>query len=129
MMCRQAAYSSEVDTLRVKKTRQNKNQSLGSDSIGTEQAAAPPATKLHAERLVNVPAGQVADAIVVEDSHLLFNGAFIVASAPNQTLSGFTASDTLFFNFAAVGQSAVTDFHPTTDTLRFSSSIFASVQP
>ena len=52
----------------------------------------------------------------------------IAATAPNQTLSGFAASDTFAFNFASVGQATVTDFHPTTDTLQFSSQLFANLQ-
>jgi hypothetical protein len=52
----------------------------------------------------------------------------IVASAPNQTLSGFAAADTFVFNFAGVGNTAVTDFHPATDILQFGSSLFASAQ-
>ena len=52
----------------------------------------------------------------------------IVASAPNQTLTGLATSDTFVFNFANVGQATVTDFHPATDTLQFNSQIFANVQ-
>jgi len=52
----------------------------------------------------------------------------IAATAPNQTLSGFAASDTFAFNFASVGQATVMDFHPTTDTLQFSSQLFANLQ-
>ena len=52
----------------------------------------------------------------------------VVASAPNQTLTGLAASDTFVFNFASVGNSTVTDFHPDTDLLQFKSSVFASVQ-
>ena len=48
----------------------------------------------------------------------------IVATAPNQALSGFAASDTFVFNFAGVGHATVTDFHPATDVLEFSSPIF-----
>ncbi len=50
----------------------------------------------------------------------------IVASAPNQTLSGFAVADTFVFNFANVGQTTVTDFHPATDILEFGSPIFAN---
>ena len=50
----------------------------------------------------------------------------IVANVPNQTLSGFAASDTFVFNFAGVGHATVTDFHPATDALQFSDPIFAS---
>ena len=52
----------------------------------------------------------------------------IVASAANQTLTGAAISDTFVFNFAAVGQSKVTDFHPASDVLQFNSSIFANAQ-
>jgi hypothetical protein len=52
----------------------------------------------------------------------------IVASAPNQMLTGNAASDTFAFNFANVGHTTVTDFHPTTDTLQFNSQLFANVQ-
>jgi len=38
--CHARAFSSEVATVRVKKTRQNKNLGLRSDSIGTEEALA-----------------------------------------------------------------------------------------
>jgi hypothetical protein len=50
-----------------------------------------------------------------------------VASAPNQMLAG-PAGDTFVFNFASVGNSTVTDFHPDTDLLQFKSSVFASAQ-
>jgi hypothetical protein len=52
----------------------------------------------------------------------------VVASSPNQTLTGTGSSDNFVFNFAGVGKDAVTNFHPTTDTLQFSSSIFANAQ-
>ena len=55
-------------------------------------------------------------------------GNTVVASVPNQTLAGYGSSDTFVFNFAAVGHDTVTDFHPETDTLQFSSSIFANAQ-
>jgi hypothetical protein len=52
----------------------------------------------------------------------------IVASAANQTLSGVAASEIFVFNFAGVGHDTVTNFHPVTDTLQFSGSIFANAQ-
>jgi Legume lectin domain/FecR protein len=52
----------------------------------------------------------------------------IVASAPNQTLSGFAATDTFVFNFPGVAHTTVADFHPATDTIQFSSPIFTSAQ-
>ncbi len=50
----------------------------------------------------------------------------IVASAPDQTLTGFAASDNFVFNFAGIGHATVTDFHPDSDTLQFKSPVFAS---
>jgi fibronectin-binding autotransporter adhesin len=52
----------------------------------------------------------------------------IVATVPNQTLSGSAASDNFVFNFAGVGHTTVTDFHPLTDTLQFGNAIFANAQ-
>jgi Ca2+-binding RTX toxin-like protein len=51
----------------------------------------------------------------------------IVASAPNQTLTGNAVSDTFAFNFANVGHATVTDFHPATDT-QLSGQLFANLQ-
>ena len=50
----------------------------------------------------------------------------MLASAPNQTLTGSASSDNFAFNFASVGHTTITDFRPETDTLQFSSSIFAN---
>jgi len=52
----------------------------------------------------------------------------IVASAPNQTLTGNAVSDTFAFNFAGVGNATVTNFNPTTDVLQFNSQLFANLQ-
>jgi probable HAF family extracellular repeat protein len=52
----------------------------------------------------------------------------IVATAPNQILTGNAASDTFAFNFTGVGHTTVTDFHPATDTLQFSGPLFANPQ-
>jgi len=54
--------------------------------------------------------------------------SMIVASAPNQTLTGNVVSDTFAFNFGNVGHATVTDFHPATDTLQLSSQLFANLQ-
>jgi hypothetical protein len=43
----------------------------------------------------------------------------IVASAPNETLTGAGASNTYVFNFTGFGHDTVTDFHPGTDLLQF----------
>lgn len=52
----------------------------------------------------------------------------IVASAPNQTLTGTAASDNFVFNFAAVGNATVTNFHAATDGLQFSGAVFTDAQ-
>ncbi len=52
----------------------------------------------------------------------------IVASGPDQILTGNAASDTFAFNFTGVGHATVTDFHPATDTLQFNSQLFADIQ-
>ena len=52
----------------------------------------------------------------------------IVASAPDETLTGHVGRDTFVFNFTGVGHDTVTDFHPGTDTLQFGSAIFATAQ-
>jgi phosphoribosylformylglycinamidine (FGAM) synthase PurS component len=52
----------------------------------------------------------------------------IVASAPNQTLTGTGASNSFVFNFASIGHDTVTDFHPGTDTLQFGGALFANAQ-
>ena len=52
----------------------------------------------------------------------------VVASGPNQMLSGSAPADNFVFDFAGVGRSTIADFHPETDTLQFSSSIFANAQ-
>ena len=52
----------------------------------------------------------------------------IVASAPNQALSGFGANDHFEFNFDKFGHHTTTDFHPPSDGLQFDESIFANAQ-
>jgi hypothetical protein len=52
----------------------------------------------------------------------------IVATAPDQTLSGFGASDTFVFNFVGVGHTVLTDFHPLSDVLQFDESVFANAR-
>ena len=52
----------------------------------------------------------------------------VVASGPNQILTGNAASDTFAFNFSGVGHTTVTDFHPVTDMLQLSSDLFANLE-
>jgi len=80
--------------------------------------------------LIHDPPASASDAVggVVMNDPGPAASSTIVASAPNQTLSGLAASDTFVFNFAAVGQDTVTNFRPATDTLQFSGSIFANAQ-
>ncbi len=71
--------------------------------------------------------GQAVDGVVAQNPGPAASST-IVASAPNQTLTGNAASDTFVFNFANVGQATVTDFHTETDTLQFNSQLFANIQ-
>ena len=52
----------------------------------------------------------------------------IVASVPNETLTGHGNSDTFVFNFTNLGHDTVTDFHPATDVLQFGGSTHVSAQ-
>jgi hypothetical protein len=52
----------------------------------------------------------------------------IVASVPNQTLTGGSGSNAFVFNFAGIGHDTVTNFHPATDTLEFGSAPFTNAQ-
>src|SRR6202043_1729418 len=52
----------------------------------------------------------------------------IVASAPNQTLTGSGASNTYVFNFAGFGHDTVTDFHPGSDALQFAAGLLPNAQ-
>ncbi len=72
-----------------------------------------------------VDSGQALAGVIMQDPGPAASST-IVASAPNQTLTGFAASDNFVFNFAGVGHTTVTDFHPDSDTLQFKSPIFAS---
>jgi hypothetical protein len=74
-----------------------------------------------------VLSGQAAGGSVAQDPGPA-PGQTIVASAPNQTLTGAAASDNFVFNFANIGHAAVTNFHPATDTLQFAGQIFANAQ-
>jgi FecR protein len=70
--------------------------------------------------------GQGTGAVIAHDPGPASNT--VLAVAPNQMLTGSAAGDTFVFNFAAVGHTTVTDFHPASDTLQFSNSIFANLQ-
>jgi VCBS repeat-containing protein len=52
----------------------------------------------------------------------------IVASVPNETLTGNGNGNAFVFNFAGVGHDTVSNFHPEIDTLLFSSALFATTQ-
>jgi hypothetical protein len=54
------------------------------------------------------------------------DGNIILASTPNETLTGFGAKDGFVFNFANVGKGTVTDLHPAVDPLHFGSQVFAN---
>jgi hypothetical protein len=52
----------------------------------------------------------------------------IVATVPNETLMGNDNGNAFVFNFNGIGDDTVRNFQPETDTLRLSSSMFATVQ-
>ncbi len=52
----------------------------------------------------------------------------VVASGPNQVLTGPASGDTFVFNFAAVGHATITNFDPAADALQFAGSVFANAQ-
>jgi hypothetical protein len=79
--------------------------------------------------IVDPPAagGQAVGGVVAHDPGPAASET-IVASVPNETLTGYGASNTFAFNFAGVGHDKVTDFNPSTDTLQFSNSVLANAQ-
>ena len=90
-----------------------------------------PVTDGHGGILIHDPpadtSGQALDSVVITDPGPAASST-IVASGPNQILTGNAASDTFAFNFTGVGHTTVTDFHPATDTLQFSNQLFADLQ-
>jgi fibronectin-binding autotransporter adhesin len=90
-----------------------------------------PVTDGHGGILIHDPpadtSGQALDSVVITDPGPAATST-IVASGPNQILTGNAASDTFAFNFIGVGHTTVTDFHPATDTLQFSNQLFADLQ-
>ncbi len=87
----------------------------------------PPSTSQSVGAVVMHDPGQGVTPVTMQDPGPAPSST-IVATAPNQTLSGFAASDNFAFNFAGVGHATVADFHPLSDTLQFGNSIFASAQ-
>jgi hypothetical protein len=90
-----------------------------------------PVTDGHGGILIHDPpadtSGQDLGSVVMHDPAPAASST-IVASGPNQILTGNAASDTFAFNFTGVGHTTVTDFHPATDTLQFSNQLFADLQ-
>jgi large repetitive protein len=86
----------------------------------------PPATSQSVGPMVMHDPGQGVSPVTMLDPGPAPNT--VVATAPDQTLSGFGASDTFVFNFAEVGHTVLTDFHPLSDVLQFDESIFANAQ-
>ncbi|HEV2970744.1 MAG TPA: Ig-like domain-containing protein [Pirellulales bacterium] len=86
----------------------------------------PPATSQSTGPMVVHDPGQGVTPVTMLDPGPAQNT--VVATAPDQTLSGFGASDTFVFNFAGVGHTVLTDFHPLSDVLQFDESIFANTQ-
>jgi hypothetical protein len=52
----------------------------------------------------------------------------IVATLPNETLTGSGGNNSFVFSFAAIGHDTVTNFNPDTDVLQFSNAQFANLK-
>ena len=101
-----------VDTLNFAGNYTAANFTVQSDGNGGTLISDPPTSS------------PVVNSVIMQDPGPAASST-IVATAPNQTLTGLAASDTFVFNFATVGQTTVTDFHPNSDALQFKSPIFA----
>ncbi|MGB9117736.1 beta strand repeat-containing protein, partial [Bradyrhizobium sp.] len=110
------ANGQALDSLTFAGSYQLANFIIESDGSGHTLIVDPPAS-----------ASQSVGGIVMQDPGPAASST-IVATAPNQALTGLAPSDNFAFNFAGVGHAIVTDFHPATDTLQFSNPIFASAQ-
>jgi len=100
---------------------------VSDDHSGGVNIIDPPGTSQNVGGVVAHDPGPIVNSMVMHDPGPAA-GSTIVASAPNLTLTGLAASDTFVFNFAGVGHTTVTDFHPATDALQFASSIFTNAQ-
>jgi hypothetical protein len=69
--------------------------------------------------------GQSAGATVMHDPGPMANST-IIASAPGQALTGSDSGDNFVFNFAGVGHTTITYFHPDTDIIQFRNQVFAN---
>jgi len=96
------------------------------DTHGGVNIVDPPAGQSVGSVVMNDPGPSVLSPVIMQDPGPAAPGNTVVATAANQTLSGLAASDNFVFNFAGVGHTAVTNFHPLSDTLQFSNSIFAN---
>jgi VCBS repeat-containing protein len=76
--------------------------------------------------IVDPPASSGSSTVV--DNPLPPASQTIVASVPNETLTGAGASNTYVFNFAGIGHDTVTDFHPGTDALQFGGGLLPNAQ-
>jgi hypothetical protein len=77
---------------------------------------------------VNIVDPPASGSSTVVDNPALATSQTIVASEPNQTLTGSGPSTAYVFNFAGVGHDTVTDFHPGTDVLQFDAGILPNAQ-
>jgi hypothetical protein len=96
------------------------------DTHGGVNIVDPPAGQSVGPVVMNDPGPSVLSPMIMQDPGPAAPGNTVVATAANQTLSGFAPSDNFVFNFAGVGHTAVTNFLPLSDTLQFSNSIFAN---
>jgi hypothetical protein len=114
-----------VDSINFVGNYTTANFTVQSDGNGGTLITDPPAEGQAVGGVVAQDPGLTVNSVIMHDPGPAASSS-IVASAPNQTLSGLAASDTFVFNFANVGHASVTDFHPESDTLQFKSPIFAN---
>ncbi|MGA9087536.1 MAG: hypothetical protein WB420_00330, partial [Bradyrhizobium sp.] len=119
---------SQTETFKLVGDLSHSTWNVSDDHNGGVNIVDPPATSQSIGPVVVNDPGPGIGPVIMHDPGPAASST-IVATAPNQTLSGLAASDDTFvFNFAGVGHDTVANFHPTTDTLQFSGTIFASAQ-
>jgi VCBS repeat-containing protein len=106
----------QIETFKLTGDLSGSTWTVSDDHHGGVDIVDPPATT-----------GQNAGGVAINDPGPAASQT-IVASAPNQILTGLGGSDNFVFNFSGFGQDTVTNFHPDSDALQFDHSIFTTAQ-
>ena len=106
----------QTETFKLAGDLSNSSWSVSDDGQGFAKIIDPPASS-----------GQPLAGMIMHDPGPAASQT-IVATAPNQTLTGTSTNDTFVFNFKGVGTDTVTDFHPGADALQFAQSVFGNAQ-